>query len=252
MNSSPPADEQPEIGKNSSDDDSTKKNYSIFQEWLGQKSNNLFIFDQFSSHISTIHRGHVLLASSLALGVLAYRDYNRPLDDVIQKALSRKSIKQQHGNNSEALKNFNHHFAPSSLVNFSTAESTAAAATANGGAVVDDALRRVIGSITAVRALRVASVATVSAFAFTGAMSLYATGCTTFQELFVVTRTWAYTKRQQVDAMLGVDQRIHRDQHPDIAAIQGMSEAQELDYVYKTYFPQDELVDPSDGEQQSK
>jgi hypothetical protein len=232
MNSPPPT--EPEVLKSSSDDDSKKKNI-IFQEWLSQRSNN--IIPDFSN---TIHGGHVLLATSLAFGFLAYRDYHRPLDDVIQKALV---LRSKHGNEAKNAA-INRHYPP--LVVKSSIE----AAASNSCSAADEALRRTIGSITAVRALRVATLTTTSAFALTGALSLYVTGCTTFQEFFVLTRTWAYTQRQALDTMLGIDQRVHRDQHPDIAAIQGMTEEQELDYVYKTYFPQDEEMvdgDPSPG-----
>lgn len=194
---------------------------SIFEEWLSQKSNNIDI-----SSYSTIHQGHLLLATSLAFGFLAYRDYHRPLDDIIQKALLKSRHHAKH-----IIKDQN------PLMNIESAS---------------DDLRRAMGSITAVRALRVATVGTASIFAFTGAISLYATGCTTFQELFIITRQWAVTKRQTLDVLLGVDQRVHRDQHPDIAATQGMSEEQELDYVYKKYFPQDEMVDPEGEQKDSK
>jgi hypothetical protein len=197
---------------------------SMFAEWLSQKSN----LDSISSAASSIHQGHLLLATSLAFGFLAYRDYHRPLDDVIQKALLKS---RYHAKTIQDHQNQNH----LPLMNIESAS---------------DDIKRAMGSITAVRALRVATIATVSMFAFTGAISLYATGCTTFQEFFALTRRWAVAKRQTLDEVLGVDQRVHRDQHPDIAATQGMSEEQELDYVYKTYFPQDEMVDPnSDGEQ---
>jgi hypothetical protein len=189
----------------------------VFEQWVSQKS----IFSSFSN--ISIHRGHVMLATSLAFGALAYRDYHRPLDDIIQKALRRYHA-------STMIKDQN------PLMNIESAS---------------DDIRRAIGSITAVRALRVATVATVSVFAFTGAISLYATGCTTFHDFFVKTRSWAVTKRQSLDKMLGVDQRLNRDLHPDIAATRGMSEEQELDYVYKTYFPQDEMQeDASDGKKQ--
>jgi hypothetical protein len=207
--------------KEDSTSTTTCQNKSLFEEWSSQKSNILDMYNR-------IHRGHSLLATSLAFGMLAYRDYHRPLDDVIQKALLQQSSKYR--NQDAATK-----IPPPTVFTMQNIEAAS------------DDLRRAIGSITAVRALRVATMATASAFAFTGAISLYATGCRTFSEFFTITRQWAMVQRQTLDTWLGVDQSVHRDLHPDIAAIQGMSEEQELDYVYKTYFPQDEIMMDDDS-----
>jgi hypothetical protein len=180
------------------DADSTKAEAWNWEKYVPAGFNNL-----------SIHPGHFLLVSSLPFCYSAYRNFQKPLETIVNDVL----MKQTAGKvKIEDLK------------------------------LAEDQLRRVVGSALASRALRVASAASIGGFGLFGALMFYATGGQTLQEAVANTRGWAGDGRRMLDGAFGIEDRIDL-QHPEILKTRNMTEEEELEYISKTYFPTEEWGD---------
>lgn len=157
---------------------------------------------------SSWHPGHVMLTTSLPFLYSAFAGYQKPLNPVVRNVLlERTSGKVE-------------------MQNLKLAE---------------EPIRRAVGSAVAGRALRVASSASVGGFCFTLAAFFYATGCQTLEEVMESTRGWAVQSRQRLDGAFGIDNRIDVH-HAEYLRTKNMTEEEELEYISKTYFPDEEWV----------
>jgi hypothetical protein len=148
-----------------------------------------------------LHPGHVLTCASLPLLAIAYRDYTKPLESLVQAALKRQRI---------------------SLQELEAAE---------------ESVRRSVASAMASRALRVASYGSCGMFGLSLAAAYYATGCQSTEEAVHRTRAWGLQARRRLDSSMGVPpaSRVD-DSHPEVRALEGMTEAEEMSHMHKTYF----------------
>jgi len=164
-------------------------------------------FDQYASAVTSwIHPGHFFLVSSLPFCWTAYRGYYQtPLEQVVQNVLKARNV-------------------PITITELQKA---------------DDGIRKAVGSAVASRALRVATAASIGAFGLVTAGLFYASGCHSIEQAVTGTRQWAHQTRRRMDAFLGVENRVDQD-HPEYLMTQSMSEEEELDFVSKTYLPDED------------
>ena len=151
----------------------------------------------------SVNPGHVLLLTSLPVCYGAYRDYNKPLDKVVQQLLEKQTggrVKMDY--------------------NIRTAQ---------------ESVRRAVGSAVASRALGVATRGSLGIFGLCGAMIFYASGASSLSEAVHSTQRWAQSGRKRLFDFLGIHDTFGKD-HPDYIATRGMTEEQELEYLSKTYF----------------
>ena len=166
---------------------------------------------------SWIHPGHFFLTTSLPFCWIAYRGFRAPLDRVVETVLAQ------------------HNVATTTMTDLTQTELV---------------VRRTVGSVLAGRALRVATCASIGGFGLMTAGLFYLSNCQTLEEAVTSTREWAQRSRQEMDAALGIENRIDQD-HPEYLLTQSMSEDEELEYVAKTYLPDEQWVDPDDNDRKS-
>ena len=163
--------------------------------------------DQYASAVTSwIHPGHFFLVSSLPFCWTAYRGYYQtPLEQVVQNVLKARNVPI-----TEQLQKAD-----------------------------NDGIRKAVGSAVASRALRVATAASIGAFGLVTAGLFYASGCHSIEQAVANTRQWAHQTRRRMDAFFGVENRVDKD-HPEYLITQSMSEEEELDFVSKTYLPDED------------
>ena len=148
-----------------------------------------------------LHPGHVLTCASIPLLAIAYRDYTTPLESLVQAALKRQRI---------------------SLQELEAAE---------------ESVRRSVASAMASRALRVASYGSCGVFGLSLAAAYYISGCQSTEEAVHRTRAWGLQARRRLDSAMGVPSASRVDvSHPEVQALEGMTEAEEMSHMHKTYF----------------
>jgi len=176
------------------------------------------------------HPGHVLLFTSVPFCFAARRAYRKPLEDVVQRALARRGLDAEASGISVAA-----------VTNSAKSASAAAAALLDSKSMSPESIeiRRAVGSAVAGRALKVATLGSVGAFGILGSFFFYLNGYRTLEEAMTSTRNWAHQRRKQVDEALNVQNRIDRD-HPEVVALRGMNDQQEMEYVSKTYLPDED------------
>jgi hypothetical protein len=160
-----------------------------------------FCFSVPSAIYKELHPGHVLTCASLPLLAIAYRDYATPLETLVQAALKRQRI---------------------SLRELEAAE---------------ESVRRSVASAMASRALRVASYGSCGVFGLSLAAAFYVSGCQSTEEAVHRTRAWGLQARRRLDASMGIppSSRVD-DSHPEVRALRGMTEAEEMSHMHQTYF----------------
>lgn len=92
---------------------------------------------------------------------------------------------------------------------------------------------RDIGMVVASRALGIASRGTLGIFAIICSFGVYASGCTTLSQVLDAMYEKTRWKEDQSDMEKA---RGKRYDHPDYIATKGMTEDEELSYLYDTYF----------------
>lgn len=162
----------------------------------------------YNYHSLLHHPGNILLISSIPLCAGAYIGYKIPTDRVEELVESRrrrrkKGIKQR----------------------------------ANP---VREAAVKVIAARTASKALRIATVGTVGAFSFLGAIGFYVSGYDTFEDAVSGTKTRASIWYTFLERFSGGDQAISKT-HPEVVATKDMNEDEELQYLYHTYIKENYL-----------
>lgn len=171
-----------------------------------------FCFTLPSAVYKELHPGHVLTCASFPLLAIAYRDYTTPLESLVQAALRRQRI---------------------SLQELEAAE---------------ESVRRSVASAVASRALRVATYGSCGVFGLGLAAAYYASGCQSTEQAVRQTREWALHARRRLDSTMGVPPSSRMDDsHPEVRALQGMTEAEEMSHMHRTYFS-DFDSDPGENE----
>ena len=94
--------------------------------------------------------------------------------------------------------------------------------------------RRQLGVQTAARALRIASIGTVTTFGVVGAIGFYASGYRSFDALVEDTRGWASQNRKSFEDWLGMED-IPSKTDPEAIATKNMTEEEEMNYIYETH-----------------
>lgn len=145
-----------------------------------------------------MHPGNLLLTVSLPLLALAYRDFHAPLESSLKKVLREQRV---------------------SLPELPNAE---------------EATRRAVAVAVASRALRTSALISCGVFGFVTALAFYSTGCSTLDQAVQKTQRWAFQLRGRLDLALEVQSRVDAN-HPEMEAIRGMDEQEELSYVGKTF-----------------
>lgn len=72
-----------------------------------------------------------------------------------------------------------------------------------------------------------------------GALVFYAAGWNSFDHAIEQVQDWAHEKRASLDGWLGVENRIDRG-HAEIVAMKGMTLDEEVEYISKTYLPDED------------
>ena len=153
-----------------------------------------------------IHPGHFFLATSLPFNYWAYKGFNQPLEDLVQTVLKERT------NGRVKIRDIK-------------------------GAEED--VRRAVASAVASRALRVATCTSVGTFGLVAAGCFYWSGCQTMGEAIEITQGWAHSRRKDLDRFIGTQGRIDRS-HPEVMAVKGMSEEEEMQYISDKYLPDEE------------
>lgn len=94
--------------------------------------------------------------------------------------------------------------------------------------------RRQMGVHMAARALRIATIGTVSTFGIMGALGFYASGYRSFDALVTDTREWGSRNRQSFEDWLGIED-IPSKTDPEAIATKGMTEEEEMNYIYERH-----------------
>ena len=94
--------------------------------------------------------------------------------------------------------------------------------------------RRQMGVQTAARALRIATIGTVTTFGVVGAIGFYASGYRSFDALVTDTRAWASQNRQSFEDWLGIEDRPSITD-PEAIATKNMTEEEEMNYIYERH-----------------
>lgn len=94
--------------------------------------------------------------------------------------------------------------------------------------------RRQMGVQTAARALRIATLGTVTTFGVVGAIGFYASGYRSFDALVTDTRAWASQNRQFFEDWLGIEDRPSKTD-PEAIATRNMTEEEEMNYIYERH-----------------
>jgi hypothetical protein len=156
-------------------------------------------------NLPTIHPGHAFFAGSLPFCFSAYRSYQKPLDDILRARLGNKvPLRDLQG--------------------------------------AEEAVRQAVGSAVAARALRVATLGSVGVFGLSCSLFFYAMGCSSTEQALSRTRKWAHERRRKLDKALGIENRVDCD-HPEVLAVKGMTEEDEMKHISETYFPDEEWGD---------
>jgi hypothetical protein len=155
-----------------------------------------------------LHPGHVLSFVSFPLLGVAIREYRTPLESLVEAALKRQRVPVQ---DLEAA---------------------------------EESIRRSVASAVASRALRVATLGSCGAFGLALAGAYHWSGCRTTEQAVSETREWALRARLRLDASFGIPTSSRMDaSHPEMQAIRGMTEAEEMSHIQKTYFADFEQVE---------
>jgi hypothetical protein len=150
-----------------------------------------------------VHPGHCLLMSSIPFCYGAYRAFHHPLDEVVRPVLHAHKVP---------------------IHSIDSAE---------------EPIRRAVASAVAARALKVSSLASIGGFGIAGAIVFYAAGWNSFDGAMHGVENWAHDKRKDLDKWLGVANRIDRN-HPEVTVTKGMSFDKEMEYISKTYMPDED------------
>ncbi|KAL3945550.1 MAG: hypothetical protein SGBAC_000374 [Bacillariaceae sp.] len=94
--------------------------------------------------------------------------------------------------------------------------------------------RRQLGVHTAARALRVATIGTVTTFGVVGAIGFLASGYSSFDALVSDTRAWGSRNRQSFEDWLGIED-IPSKTDPEAIATKNMTEEEEMNYIYERH-----------------
>jgi hypothetical protein len=167
-----------------------------------------------------VHPGHILSLLSIPLLGVAVREYRTPLESLVQEALKRQRV---------PVRNLEE---------------------------VEESIRRSVASAVASRALRVATLGSTGAFGLALAGAYYASGCRSTEQAVQQTRDWALRARNRLDASFGVPASSRMDaNHPEMRAIRGMTEGEEMTHIQKTYFADfaaDRAEEAEDGQSNSR
>ena len=236
----------PDEGNSACADDQTtgdSNNVASGIWWIPPNTTSTFssLHESMSSVTSRIHPGHFFLAVSLPFCWSAYRGFIAPLDRVVVDTVLQNTM-------SSSTSSINNN---TSVVRPTTAAKASAAAAATAAAVVaelpqaDETIRRAVGSAVASRALRVATCASVGGFGLVLAGLWYCSNCRSIDEAVASTRQWAQRERRKMDAALGIDNRVD-EHHPEYLLTQSMTEEEELEFVSKTYLPNEQWVEKNE------
>jgi hypothetical protein len=156
-----------------------------------------------------IHPGHASVIFSLPFCYQAYQGYQQSLESMVQSVLAQHRIVP-----AVALQDMSQ---------------------------LEDSVRRSIASAVAARALKVATLGCFGALGLSIGASFYITQTSSLQDLLETIRHWAHRHRSQWDTFLLAPSSTRIDErHPEYQLVQQMTEEEELDYINKTYFPQNE------------
>lgn len=96
------------------------------------------------------------------------------------------------------------------------------------------ASRKQLGFQMASRALRVATIGTVSSFGVVAAVGFYGSGYRSFDALVNDTRAWGTQNRQSFEDWLGIEDRASKTD-PEAIATKNMTEDEEMNYIYERH-----------------
>jgi hypothetical protein len=156
-----------------------------------------------------IHPGHASVLLSLPFCYHAYHGYQQSLESMVQSVLAKHRIVH-----SAALQDMSQ---------------------------LEDSVRRSIASAVATRALKVATMGCLGGFGLAVGAAFYITQTSSLHDMLGTLRHWAHRHRSQWDVFLLSSSSPRIDErHPESQMVQTMTEEEELDYIHKTYFPQNE------------
>ncbi|KAG7349118.1 hypothetical protein IV203_011715 [Nitzschia inconspicua] len=100
---------------------------------------------------------------------------------------------------------------------------------------------RALASRMALRAFRIATLGTVAAFSLVGAVGFHISGYETIDDAVHGTRAWASSWSHSLHEYFGTTERIRKSRpDPDISATNGMTEDEQLQYLYNKYIAEDD------------
>ncbi|KAG7374725.1 hypothetical protein IV203_013820 [Nitzschia inconspicua] len=200
-----------------------------------------------------LHPGNVLLLTSIPFLAGAFLGYRIPIER-IEELASLSSSSSSPGNKplsplSEVTSTKATHPATStamtegssSFVRSSSGSGSSVALHRPTGEEMSADEVRALASRMALRAFRIATLGTVAAFSLVGAVSFHISGYETIDDAVHGTRAWASSWSHSLQEYFGTTERKQKSRHdPDIRATNGMTEDEQLQYLYNKYIAEDD------------
>ncbi|KAG7349116.1 hypothetical protein IV203_011713 [Nitzschia inconspicua] len=202
-----------------------------------------------------LHPGNVLLLTSIPFLTGAFLGYRIPIERIEELASSSSSpsppspgnkplsplsditsTKASHPATSTSMTD-----SPSSFVRSSSGIGSSVALHRPSGEEMSADEVRALASRMALRAFRIATLGTVAAFSLVGAVGFHISGYETIDDAVHGTRAWASSWSHSLHEYFGTTERIRKSRpDPDISATNGMTEDEQLQYLYNNYIAEDD------------